>query len=131
MKKIVITGANGFIGHHLVNYLSNLNYEIYALLRENTLPRFKIKKNVHIIYGDIRNKDVLRKLIPYNSIIINLAANPYHPTLSYQVNIEGIKTILEIAGQKKVKKLVQMSSQSTKLPQKGVYGKTKQAADNL
>lgn len=34
MKKAIVTGANGFIGKHLVNYLLEQNVEVWALVRK-------------------------------------------------------------------------------------------------
>lgn len=129
--KIFITGANGFIGQHLVNFLSQYDYELFPLIRAESLPRFNLKKNIHVLYGDLTDKKSLEILIPPHSVIINLAANPYHPKLSYQVNVEGVKNLLDVGTKKEVKKIIQMSSQATKITHMGVYGKTKKMADEM
>ena len=57
MKKVVITGANGFVGSSLVNELSLLGIEIYAVVRDETsdISRIHNHDHVHIIYCDLSN----------------------------------------------------------------------------
>lgn len=131
MKKIIITGANGFIGQNLVTYLSQFDYQIFALIRPNTFPEFKFNKKIHIFQGDITDSTVLSKIIQKNSIVINLAANPYHKTESYRTIVEGTKTLIKISKNKKIKKFIQLSSQATKIKNQGIYGKSKAIADQL
>lgn len=132
MSTIFITGANGFIGKALVEYLAkNSENTIYALIRPNTLPRFLLKENIRVVYGDVTDKKSIQNTLPHNAFIVNLAANPYHKTLSYEVNVNGMKNIINVAKQKNVQKLIHISSQATKIKQKGVYARTKERADNL
>ncbi|OGC45135.1 hypothetical protein A2V49_02645, partial [candidate division WWE3 bacterium RBG_19FT_COMBO_34_6] len=130
MQKIYITGANGFIGHNLVEYLSK-KYEIYALLRNGTLPSFNLKKNITIVYGDLLNKDSLTKSIPQDCVVIHLAANPYDPILSYKVNVGGTRNLVEASLKKHIKHFINISSQSTKIRKKGVYANTKIESDKI
>ena len=131
MKKIFVTGANGFIGHHLVNYLSENNYKIYALIRKKTLPIFSLRNNINIFYGDLTDKKSLIESIPRDSIIVNLAANPYHPKLSYEVNVIGTKNLIDVCNVKNVKKIIHISTQATKIKNQGVYAKTKNESDKI
>lgn len=65
MKSAIVTGANGFVGHHLVKLLSDNEYKIYAIIRnknENIDNIFHIQ-NVHIVYCDMEEIDNLPKLI--------------------------------------------------------------------
>lgn len=63
MKKILITGANGFVGKRLVVDLLNQGYEIYALCRIKGAKIFAEERlNLHYIWGDLRNSDTLGKL---------------------------------------------------------------------
>lgn len=66
MKKILVTGANGFVGKRLVVHLLNQGHEIYALCRIKGAKIFaEDKLNLHYIWGDLRNLDTLEK-IPKN-----------------------------------------------------------------
>lgn len=58
MKKILLTGATGFIGNNLLEFLSKENYKIYALVREpSKLGSFG--ENVEVIKGDLRDEKLV------------------------------------------------------------------------
>lgn len=63
MKKVLITGANGFVGKRLVIDLLNQGYEIYALCRiKGTKIFIGEMPNLHYIWGDLRNSDTSKKI---------------------------------------------------------------------
>lgn len=130
-KTIYVTGANGFIGQTLVKYLSANNYQVYALLRKRSIPSFALNKNIHVVYGDLEDIESLKKSIPKSSVVVNLAANPYHKKLSYSVNVIGTRNLIEASEKNKVTKYIQISSQATKIQRQGVYAKTKNESDEL
>ncbi|MBI2465078.1 Gfo/Idh/MocA family oxidoreductase [Candidatus Shapirobacteria bacterium] len=129
--KIFITGANGFIGQHLVNYLARQGYEIYAMVRFGVIPGFELSQNVNVVWGDLQDSRSLQKIVPVGATVINLAANPYDPKLSRLVNVDGTKKFVEICESKKVSKFIQISSQATKIKNKGVYSITKGESDEI
>lgn len=63
MTKILITGANGFIGKRLIADLLNQGHEIYALCRiKGTKVFAEDRQNLHYIWGDLRNLETLKKI---------------------------------------------------------------------
>lgn len=63
MIKVLITGANGFVGKRLVVDLLTQGYEIYALCRIKGAKIFtEDMPNLHYIWGDLRNSDTLKKI---------------------------------------------------------------------
>lgn len=130
-QAIYITGANGFIGQHLVDHLASKGREVYALLRQGSLPRFALQSGVHVVYGDMTEPKSLIATIPQGAVVINLAANPYHKILSYLVNVEGTRNLIGACKVKRASLLVQISSQSTRIARQGVYAKTKNLSDEL
>ncbi|MEO0290460.1 MAG: GDP-mannose 4,6-dehydratase [candidate division WOR-3 bacterium] len=80
--RILITGAGGFIGSHLVEHLSN-RFKIIAFLRYNSQGdiqnlKFLNKenfKNIEIVFGDLRAREEIEKFIKKVNLVINLAAN--------------------------------------------------------
>lgn len=131
LTKVFVTGASGFIGEHLVNYLLEQKYEVFALVRSpfHNLPDFN--KNLHLVYGDITQKDELEKLIPDNCYVVNLAANPYHKKKSWSVNVEGMGNLLGACKKKNIKKIIHISSQAVNIKNKGVYAKTKLLSEEI
>ncbi|MEI8365429.1 MAG: SDR family oxidoreductase [Parachlamydiaceae bacterium] len=60
MAKILITGANGFVGKRLIIYLLNQGHQIYALCRiKGTRVFSEDRPNLHYIWGDLRNPETL------------------------------------------------------------------------
>jgi len=68
-NKILITGADGFIGSHLTEYLANKGYSVKALTLYNSFNSWgcldfidkKIKKEIEVIQGDIRDVESIKK----------------------------------------------------------------------
>ena len=106
-KKILITGATGFIGSHLTDKLIQDNRaNIRALVLENpiddieieNLERLKIQ-GVEIVYGDLRNKKSLTKAVKNIDTIFHLGAisRPMQidKQIYYDTNATGTKNLLD------------------------------------
>ena len=127
--KILITGADGFIGSHLTELLLKKKYKIRALSLYNSfdyngwLENIK-HKNLEIVKGDIRDSAFCEMLTKNIDIVINLAAlisipYSYGSVESFvDTNIKGILNICLACKKNKVKKLVQFSTSE-------VYGSAK------
>tara|TARA_Y100000590_G_scaffold456954_1_gene608578 strand:+ start:2055 stop:3035 length:981 start_codon:yes stop_codon:yes gene_type:complete len=106
-KKILITGAFGFIGSHLTEYLIESGYEIIAFDRYNInnhygwLHNSKYKNEINFILGDIRDYDSVYKAMKGCSAVFHLAALigiPYSyisPLAYLKTNVEGTYNVLE------------------------------------
>ena len=62
-KKILITGAAGYIGSHIINFLNQLDYEIHSI-NKNKL-KFNLKKKYKI---DLENDSKIKYKIHYDLI---------------------------------------------------------------
>lgn len=63
MKKVLITGATGFVGKRLVVDLLTQGYEVYALCRIKGAQLFtEDMAHLHYIWGDLRNPDTLKNI---------------------------------------------------------------------
>jgi nucleoside-diphosphate-sugar epimerase len=108
-KKILITGAAGYIGSSLTTKLVLLGHDVIALdnlsLTNNSLSHLFLRDNFKFVNGDVRNKKLISKIIKDVDFIIPLAALvgaplcDKFPKLTKEVNLESIKYIL-----KKIKK---------------------------
>lgn len=124
MKKIFLTGADGFIGSHILENLVKKNYKVKALVYYNSFNSYgwidkiddKIKKKVEIISGDIRDSKIIRDNLKGCDKIIHLAAligipYSYHSPKSYvDTNIQGTLNILQAAQDLNVKKIIHTST---------------------
>ncbi len=79
MKKVLVTGAGGAIGVHVIKYLlSEGNYEITALDLKNkrvmnNLKRYR--KRINIVYGDVCDRILMEALVKGHDTIIHLASS--------------------------------------------------------
>jgi len=123
-KKVLVTGAGGFIGSHLTERLFELGANIRAFVRytsradEGFIKYFSddLRKNMDIVYGDIRELETVVKAIDGIDIIFNLAALvgiPYsyiHPQEVIEANTIGTLNVLMAARDAGVEKLIQTST---------------------
>lgn len=77
MKKILITGAGGFVGSHLIKYLQdNTDYTIYATAYSNNSHATNLLPGSHLFVGDLTDYSYTEKVIMDSQpdIIFHLAA---------------------------------------------------------
>ena len=101
MKKILITGASGFVASHLINKLIDLKkYDLYTITRN--FPKVKISGVTNIV-SDLRNASLIEKTIVYvqPDYLIHLAAESsvsyswQEPNLSFNNNVNIYLNLLE------------------------------------
>lgn len=113
MKKALVTGADGFIGSHLVEQLLEMGVAVRAFVLYNsfnsfgwldTLPKDKLAQ-IEIFTGDIRDPNGTRQAMEGCDTVFHLAAligipYSYHSPDSYvDVNIKGTLNVLQAARQ--------------------------------
>ena len=109
--RILVTGADGFIGSHLVEELVKRGFQVKAFVLYNsfnswgwldTLPK-DIKDNLEIFSGDIRDPYGVKNAMQGCDIVLHLAAliaipYSYHSPETYvDTNIKGTLNILQAA----------------------------------
>lgn len=107
--KVLITGATGFIGSHLTEFLVKKGYKVTAFDRYNpnynlgNLSESKYINDIEFLFGDIRDFDSVSKAIKGNKYIFHLAAlggipySYYSPLAYIKTNVEGTYNVLEAA----------------------------------
>ena len=108
-NKALVTGAAGFIGSHLTELLVRERWNVKAFVRYNSnnnwgwLEKSKVRDNIEIVTGDIRDYDFVLKAMKDCDTIFHLAALigiPYSyvsPLAYIRTNIEGTYNILQAA----------------------------------
>jgi NAD dependent epimerase/dehydratase len=123
-KKILVTGACGFIGSHLVEKLVELNADVKVFVLYNSFNNWgwidtlyeDIKQNIDIHCGDIVEAYSVRKVMKDIDIVFHLAALiaiPYSyisPASYVNTNIKGTLNILQAAKDYGVKKIIHTST---------------------
>lgn len=123
-KKVLVTGAGGFIGSHLCEALIDLGADVTGMIRYNSrndwgnlefLPPGK-NKSIKIVSGNIEDPKFVNQAFSGMEIIFHLAAligipYSYQAPMSYvRTNIEGTINILEAALASGIEKLIHTST---------------------
>ncbi len=120
-KKLLITGINGFVGRHLVNYvLSNNLYTITGVQHEHPNGYIEQNKNVDVVTGDLLDPSFCHKLIRQvkPDYIIHLAAQSSgrvsweKPTETIQTNVLAQLHVLDAIREAKIEPVTLIISSS-------------------
>ncbi len=126
-KKVLVTGAGGFIGSHLTEELVKAGAEVTALVHYNSNSnianlRFlerRLLNSIQIVFGDIQDGFLMNQLSEGKDFVFHLAALigiPYSyvaPAAYVSTNITGTLNMLEAARSHKVGKLIVTSTSET------------------
>ena len=149
MARVVITGANGFIGLHTVRTLLERGYEVAAV--DLTVERVNkiLDENLHVYQLDV-TKDSLEPVLKQGDKILHLAAvsrfapAEQNPEMAVRVNVEGTLRVILAARKCKAERLIFSSTGSVyaldvEVPIRedarrrpaSIYGWTKKFAEDL
>jgi NAD dependent epimerase/dehydratase len=122
MKKVLVTGADGFIGSHLTEMLVNQGYHVKALSQYNSfnnwgwLENVNCKKDIEILTGDIRDSHYCKTISRNVEIIFHLGALiaiPFSylaPDSYVETNIKGTLNICQAAKENGISRLIHTST---------------------
>jgi len=119
--RILITGGAGFIGSHLSEKYTLEGHTVLCLDNFMNGDLGNIRgllnyKNFKLINGDVRDFDLLEKIVGDVDVVIHLAAQIHvdrsilEPKLTYDVNIFGTLNILELARRYDINKVIHTST---------------------
>jgi UDP-glucose 4-epimerase len=148
--KILVTGAAGFIGSHLIESLDTEGHEVVSFVKPFTDKSFIANTKTDIIYGDLNDIGALKNATEGVDVAYHLAAIPNWKTSVSQreyrdVNIEGVRNISEACRLNGVKRILFTSSleavgpsingspvdEKTEPHPKNIYGKTKLEGEKI
>jgi nucleoside-diphosphate-sugar epimerase len=105
MRRILLTGGSGTVGKEVLKQLSDISdtFEITAFDKKTSSTKsfyHKIRKKINVFYGNISDKDDVRKACKDKDVIIHLAAiipplADKYPDLAEKINIIGTKNLIE------------------------------------
>jgi len=131
-KKILVTGADGFIGSHLSEELIRLGADVRAFVFYNSFNSWgwldhsseEIRKDIDVFAGDIRDPHGVRKAMQGCDVVFHLAAliaipYSYHSPDTYvDTNVKGTLNIVQAARELDIEKIIHTSTSE-------VYGTAK------
>jgi dTDP-glucose 4,6-dehydratase len=157
-RPVLVTGAAGFIGSTLVEWLARKGADVRAFVRYNSRSNFghledvgsDVRSQIEIYPGDLSNPEAVQLATEGREVVLHLGALipiPYsfkHPREYISANIEGTMNVLEAARRHDVERIVQVSTsevygtaqivpilESHPLHPQSPYAATKVASDQL
>ena len=120
MKKILVTGADGFIGSHLVEHLIEQDYAVKAFVMYNSFNSYgwldsfedSLMDKIEVFAGDVRDPNGIRTAMEGVDAVFHLAAliaipYSYHSPDSYvDTNIKGTLNVLQAARLMKMERIL-------------------------
>lgn len=122
--KILVTGADGFIGSHVVETLVAQGYDVRAFVYYNSFNSWgwldhcsdKVRNSIEVVSGDVRDPHGTRRAVAGCEAVLHLAALiaipfSYHSPAAYvDTNVTGTLNLLEAARDHDVKRFVSTST---------------------
>ena len=133
-KKFLVTGASGFIGSHVADFLTIKGHEV--VLFDKRISKFK-KNNQKMFLGNMNNLKSLEKVLKNVNTLFHFAASAdlnesnEKPFETVENNILGTVKILKACVKNKVKKIVFASSIYARSEQGGIYSTSKLSSEMI
>ena len=124
-SRILVTGAGGFIGSHLVEHLVSKGHSVRAFVHYNSLGSWgwlensKVRDAIEVMPGDIRDYDSVEAALQGCSQVYHLAALigiPYSyisPLAYVRTNVEGTYNVLQGAKKEGLEQVIVTSTSET------------------
>jgi UDP-glucose 4-epimerase len=126
MGTVLVTGAAGFIGSHLVERLVEEGYDVTAvdnMLRGKLDNLSKVLDKIKFVKGDVRDYELMKEFVRGSELVFHLASlsrvlpSIENPELCFEVNVKGTEVMARLCSKYR-KKLIFSSSRE-------VYGSPK------
>jgi dihydroflavonol-4-reductase len=122
--KIFVTGANGFIGSHLVTKLIARGHPVVCLVRDPSKASQLAQQGAMLVKGDVTNRDSMREPMHGADAVLHLAgwyefiARGDDIRRMRAINVDGTRNVLELAAELGVPRILHTSTV-------GVFGNTR------
>jgi len=113
---VLVTGANGLLGHHVVQQLLKNQHSVHIIVRSKQNIFFDLS-TVTVFKGNFTGYAALYQAAQGCNALIHIAAitstNLLHPRDYDTVNVEGVAQVLKVANDLNIKRIVYISSANT------------------
>jgi len=112
--KALVTGASGFVGGAVARTLVQAGIDVRVIARRGSDPHNYARLSVEAVDGDLRNRNSLRRALAGCQQLYHIAAHyalwAKDPSIFYDVNVTGTRTLLEIARNVGIERIVYCST---------------------
>tara|TARA_B100001093_G_C26813605_1_gene1008660 strand:+ start:160 stop:1119 length:960 start_codon:yes stop_codon:yes gene_type:complete len=112
-KKIIITGASGFLGSHILSKALTENFNVIALINNRKIPDFIKDRNFKQVKCDIRDIDKLQKNLNDCHTVVHTAAKFKNESDIKEINIDATINLFKLASSQNVKQFIFISTRGT------------------
>lgn len=110
IKKILLTGADGFLGSNIVRELLSRNYEVHVLIQAGRQTATLAGLQLTSVYGDLLDRESVSKAIEGMDAVIHAAANtktwPVKSAALDAVNVEGTANVIAAVKKHGIQRMV-------------------------
>ena len=130
---IIITGASGFVGGHLVSHLASSGNDIACLARSETASKSLLEKGCRVIRGDITLPETLRGILHQDDFIIHLVGiiEEKGPATFQAIHVQGTRDLVAEAKKAGVRHFFYQSALGADKGSWSGYLRTKAEAEEI
>jgi nucleoside-diphosphate-sugar epimerase len=132
VKKVLVTGASGFVGSHICDALHDAGYEVHALVRETSSLDWLDNDWVKIHVADLDHREALTEILKGKFAVVHAAAALHGAPerVLQRVNVDYTRLLAELAAKARVKKFIFISSNAAAGPGKSLHPKQEAVDDS-
>lgn len=120
-----MTGGTGLLGAAVIPALRDAGWSVRVFSRSASA------ESEETFVGDMRNAEDIHRAMQGCTHVIHLAAAKNDEPESEAVQMGGMQHLIDAAKAHGIRRIINVSTQSARLPRRGIYGETKKRADDL
>lgn len=101
--KVVVIGATGFVGSHIVNELTSRNIQVTGISRNEKVSD---KNNLKYVAADVKNVEALAEILKQHNVVVSAFGGGWTNPNVYEDFINGSKAIQQAVKQSGVKRFI-------------------------